>query len=159
VLCLVYLIFLPFHAWALAVLIGLSALAVMLIGRPGDAVTAAITTAVVMVVAAVTPHDAWSSRSSASSTPSSVWRSASRPPGSACACSARASSRSDEFALAQLTGTLRVCCARSSTDRASDYGSEGWGFESLRARPGQRPFGTMARPVVDPRAAAKCSST
>src|SRR5699024_414114 len=25
------------------------------------------------------------------------------------------------------------CCARSSTDRASDYGSEGWGFESLRA--------------------------
>src|SRR5271167_1519174 len=25
--------------------------------------------------------------------------------------------------------------ARSSTDRASDYGSEGWGFESLRARP------------------------
>jgi hypothetical protein len=30
-------------------------------------------------------------------------------------------------------------CARSSTDRASDYGSEGWGFESLRARPGQRP--------------------
>ena len=23
--------------------------------------------------------------------------------------------------------------ARSSTDRASDYGSEGWGFESLRA--------------------------
>jgi hypothetical protein len=30
-----------------------------------------------------------------------------------------------------------VCCsvcARSSTDRASDYGSEGWGFESLRAR-------------------------
>ena len=30
--------------------------------------------------------------------------------------------------------------ARSSMDRASDYGSEGWGFESLRARhlcPGQ----------------------
>jgi hypothetical protein len=25
-------------------------------------------------------------------------------------------------------------CARSSTDRASDYGSEGLGFESLRAR-------------------------
>ena len=24
-------------------------------------------------------------------------------------------------------------CARSSTDRASDYGSEGSGFESLRA--------------------------
>jgi uncharacterized membrane protein YccC len=59
VLCLVYLIFLPFHAWALALLIGLSALAVMLLGRPGDAVTAAITTTVVMVVAAVTPQDAW----------------------------------------------------------------------------------------------------
>ena len=28
----------------------------------------------------------------------------------------------------------RSICARSSTDRASDYGSEGWGFESLRAR-------------------------
>jgi hypothetical protein len=34
--------------------------------------------------------------------------------------------------------------ARSSTDRASDYGSEGWGFESLRAHcktAGQRPKG------------------
>jgi len=31
----------------------------MLIGRPGDAVTAAITTAVVMIVAAVSPHHAW----------------------------------------------------------------------------------------------------
>jgi uncharacterized membrane protein YccC len=27
--------------------------------RPGDAITAGITTAVVMVVAAVSPHDAW----------------------------------------------------------------------------------------------------
>ena len=37
----------------------------------------------------------------------------------------------------------RGTSARSSTDRASDYGSEGWGFESLRARParpGQRPL-------------------
>ena len=30
--------------------------------------------------------------------------------------------------------TTEYACARSSTDRASDYGSEGWGFESLRAR-------------------------
>jgi uncharacterized membrane protein YccC len=59
VLCLIYLIFLPVYGWAMALLIGLSALAVMLIGRPGDAVTAAITTAVVMIVAAVTPRDAW----------------------------------------------------------------------------------------------------
>jgi uncharacterized membrane protein YccC len=59
VLCLIYLIFLPVYGWGVALLIGLSALVVMLAGRPGDAVTAAITTAVVMLVAAVTPHDAW----------------------------------------------------------------------------------------------------
>jgi uncharacterized membrane protein YccC len=59
VLCLVYLVFLPFHAWALAVLVGASALVVMLLGRPGDAVTAGITTAVIMVVAAVSPQHAW----------------------------------------------------------------------------------------------------
>jgi hypothetical protein len=59
VFCLIYLIFLPFHAWALAVLVGASALAVMLLGRPGDAVTAGITTAVIMVVVAVSPQHAW----------------------------------------------------------------------------------------------------
>jgi hypothetical protein len=59
VLCLIYLAFLPFHAWALAVLVGASALVVMLVGRPGDAVTAGITTAVIMVVAAVSPQHAW----------------------------------------------------------------------------------------------------
>jgi uncharacterized membrane protein YccC len=59
VICLIYLVFLPFHSWALAVLIGASALAVTLIGRPQDAVTAAISTAVVMVVVAVTPQHAW----------------------------------------------------------------------------------------------------
>jgi multisubunit Na+/H+ antiporter MnhB subunit len=41
------------------VLVGASALAVMLLGRPGDAVTAGITTAVIMVVAAVSPQHAW----------------------------------------------------------------------------------------------------
>jgi uncharacterized membrane protein YccC len=59
ILCLFYLIFLPFDIWAMAALIGLSALAVTLIGRPGDALTAAITTAVVMGVAALSPHAAW----------------------------------------------------------------------------------------------------
>ena len=59
VLCLIYLIFLPFHVWAMAVLIGLSALATTLAGRPGDSITAAITTTVVMVLAGVSPHDAW----------------------------------------------------------------------------------------------------
>ena len=59
VLCLIYLAFLPFHAWALAVLVGASALVVMLLGRPGNAVTAGITTAVIMVAAAVSPQRAW----------------------------------------------------------------------------------------------------
>src|SRR5215469_609445 len=59
VLCLVYLVFLPFNPFALALLIGASALVVILLGRPGDAVTAGITTTVVMVVAAVSPQNAW----------------------------------------------------------------------------------------------------
>jgi uncharacterized membrane protein YccC len=46
-------------AWALALLVGVSALTATVIGRPGDAITAAITTTVVLVVAAVSPHDAW----------------------------------------------------------------------------------------------------
>lgn len=58
-LCLAYLAFLPFHAWALAMLVGASALVVTLAGLPGDAITAAITTTVIMVVAAVSPQDAW----------------------------------------------------------------------------------------------------
>jgi uncharacterized membrane protein YgaE (UPF0421/DUF939 family) len=58
-LCLAYLAFLSFHAWALAALIGLSALIMALIGRPGDSATAAITTVVVMVAAELSPHDAW----------------------------------------------------------------------------------------------------
>jgi uncharacterized membrane protein YccC len=59
VICLIYLIFLPFYPWAMAVLIGASVLAVTLLGRPGDGVTAGITTAVVMVLAAISPQDAW----------------------------------------------------------------------------------------------------
>jgi uncharacterized membrane protein YccC len=58
-LCLIYLAFFPFHALALAILVGASALAVIVIGRPDDAVTAAITTTVVLVVAAVSPQHAW----------------------------------------------------------------------------------------------------
>ena len=41
VLCLAYLAIFPFHAWGLAVMVGLSALTVELIGRPEDAITAA----------------------------------------------------------------------------------------------------------------------
>ena len=59
VLCLIYLSLLPFYPWALALLVGASALVVTLLGRPGDAVTAGITTAVIMVVAAVSPQHAW----------------------------------------------------------------------------------------------------
>ena len=59
VLCLAYLAFLPFHPWGLAVLVGLSVLVTALIGRPEDEITAGITTAVVMVVAGLSPHDAW----------------------------------------------------------------------------------------------------
>jgi uncharacterized membrane protein YccC len=57
--CLIYLDFLPFHPWALAVLVGVSALIMILLGRPGDAATAGITTAVLIALAGVNPADAW----------------------------------------------------------------------------------------------------
>jgi hypothetical protein len=59
VVCLLYLLIAPFHPWALAALIGISALILPLIGRPDEVVTAGITIAVVLVVAALSPHDAW----------------------------------------------------------------------------------------------------
>jgi uncharacterized membrane protein YccC len=58
-ICLFYLAFLPFQPAAMAALIGLSSLTLLLIGRPAESVTAAITTAIVMVSAAVSPKDAW----------------------------------------------------------------------------------------------------
>ena len=59
VLCLIYLAFLQISVWGLAILVGASALAVTLIGRSGDAITAAITTAVVMISAGISPGHAW----------------------------------------------------------------------------------------------------
>jgi hypothetical protein len=59
ILCLVYLPFLPFHAWGLALLIALGALITRLAGRPGDAITTGITTTVVLVVAELSPQNAW----------------------------------------------------------------------------------------------------
>jgi uncharacterized membrane protein YccC len=59
VLCLVYLRIFSFHPLGLALLIGLGTFALMAVGRDELVVTAGITTAVVMVVAAVSPHDAW----------------------------------------------------------------------------------------------------
>jgi uncharacterized membrane protein YccC len=58
-LCLAYLLLLPFTVWGLAALIGVGALVMTLIGRPQDAITTGITTTVVMVVAALSPHNAW----------------------------------------------------------------------------------------------------
>jgi uncharacterized membrane protein YccC len=58
-LCLLYLIFFPFHTWTLALLIGLSGFVTILIGRPGDAPAAAITTAVLIGLAQLSPHEVW----------------------------------------------------------------------------------------------------
>jgi uncharacterized membrane protein YccC len=57
--CFVYLIFLPVHLWAFALLIGVSALVPALAGRPADVATAAITTAVLLALAPLNPHEAW----------------------------------------------------------------------------------------------------
>jgi hypothetical protein len=62
VLCLIYLSFLPLHAWALAVLVGASALAVMLLGRPGDAAVTAVSPS----TPGSSPFSAWRTPSSAS---------------------------------------------------------------------------------------------
>jgi uncharacterized membrane protein YgaE (UPF0421/DUF939 family) len=59
VLCLVYLLFFPFHVWGMAALIGIGAIVVTTMGRPDDTITTGITIAVVMVVAALSPHGAW----------------------------------------------------------------------------------------------------
>ena len=58
-LCEAYLLIFPFTAVGMAALIGIGTLVMMLVGRRGDIVTTAITTAVVMVVAAMSPQDAW----------------------------------------------------------------------------------------------------
>ena len=59
VLCFIYLLFFPFDLWGLATLIGVGAVAMSLLGRPEDVITTGITTAVVMVVAAISPDHAW----------------------------------------------------------------------------------------------------
>jgi uncharacterized membrane protein YgaE (UPF0421/DUF939 family) len=58
-LCLVYLLFFPFHVWGMALLIGLGAIIVTLIQQPQTGITTGITTAVVMVVAGLSPESAW----------------------------------------------------------------------------------------------------
>jgi uncharacterized membrane protein YccC len=58
-LCLAYLLVLPFHPAGLAALLGVGTVVMMYLGRREDIVTTGITTAVVMVVAAMSPQDAW----------------------------------------------------------------------------------------------------
>jgi len=59
-LCLLYLLVLPFSAVGMAVLIGFGTVIVIFLGRRDDVITTGITTAVVMVVAALGPDDkAW----------------------------------------------------------------------------------------------------
>ena len=58
-LCLLYLLLFPFTPVGMAALIAIGTLVMALLGRREDIVTAGITTAVVMVVAAMSPVDAW----------------------------------------------------------------------------------------------------
>jgi len=58
-LCLIYLLIFPFHVWGMAALIGIGTIGVTIMGRPDDSITTGITIAVVMVVAALGPHEAW----------------------------------------------------------------------------------------------------
>jgi len=58
-LCLVYLLIYPFYPWGMAALIGIGTIVMTLIGRPKDIITTGITTAVVMVVAGISPQHAW----------------------------------------------------------------------------------------------------
>jgi Fusaric acid resistance protein-like len=57
--CLGYLLFWPFSSWGMAVLIAIGAIILITIHRPGDVITTSITTAVVMVVAGISPQLAW----------------------------------------------------------------------------------------------------
>ena len=58
-LCLVYLLIFPISGVGVAILIALGTIGMLLLGREGDAVTTGITTAVVLLSAAISPHQAW----------------------------------------------------------------------------------------------------
>jgi uncharacterized membrane protein YgaE (UPF0421/DUF939 family) len=59
VLCLVYFLIVPFTPLGMVVVIGAGSIAMIVLGRRGDIVTTGITTAVVMVAAALSPQEAW----------------------------------------------------------------------------------------------------
>jgi hypothetical protein len=50
---------LPFSSWSMAILIAIGAVILVLINRSGNVMTTSITTAVVMVVAGISPQHAW----------------------------------------------------------------------------------------------------
>ena len=56
VLCMTYLLVLPFSAVGMAVLVGLGAVILKVFGHEQEIVTAGITTAVIMVIAAASPN-------------------------------------------------------------------------------------------------------
>ena len=58
-LCLAYLLVFPFTAIGMAIVLAVGTVVMALFDRRGDIITTGITTAVVMVVAALSPQDAW----------------------------------------------------------------------------------------------------
>jgi uncharacterized membrane protein YccC len=58
-LCLAYLLVFPFTAVGMAIVLAVGTVVMALLDRRGDIITTGITTAVVMVVAALSPQDAW----------------------------------------------------------------------------------------------------
>jgi uncharacterized membrane protein YccC len=58
-LCLFYLLLFPSQPLGLAALIAIGTVVMIIAGRREDIITTGITTAVVMVVAAMSPHSAW----------------------------------------------------------------------------------------------------
>lgn len=59
VLCLCYLLLFPFTPFGMTLLLVIGTLVVMSLGRREEIGLTAITTIVIMVVAAIQPHDAW----------------------------------------------------------------------------------------------------
>jgi len=58
-LCLAYILVFPFTGFGMAIVIGLGTIVMILLGRRDDIITTAITTAVVLVVAGISPQEAW----------------------------------------------------------------------------------------------------
>jgi hypothetical protein len=58
-LCLLYLLVFPFRVWGMVALIAIGGIVLDAVGRSEDIMTACITTAVVLVVAGISPEHAW----------------------------------------------------------------------------------------------------